>query len=104
MAYDSLGLGGSGGGVRALRALSNPFRGALRLQLTLTAAAPVRLEVYDARGRRVSERDYGVLGAGVHVLGWEGDDRRGSRAGAGSFWVRVKAGSVTYRQQVVRIE
>jgi hypothetical protein len=87
-----------------LRALANPFKGALRVELTLPRPAPVSLEVFDARGRRLEDHDYGVLGPGVHVLRWEGDDRRGGRAGAGSFWVRVRAGSQTLKQQVVRVQ
>ena len=88
----------------SLRALSNPFRGTLRLELALPSSAPVVLEIYDARGRRLNARNYGVLGPGLHVLSWDGDDRHGARVGAGSFWARVKAGNEHLRQQVVRIE
>jgi flagellar hook assembly protein FlgD len=76
----------------------------LNLDLALPSPAPVVLEIYDARGRRVHTQNYGVLGAGVHVLSWNGDDRHGARVGMGSFWARVKVGSEHLRQQVVRIE
>jgi hypothetical protein len=104
MASDSLSFGPAPGTPTAVRALANPFRGTLRIELTLGKPAPVTLEIFDARGRRLSDRDYGVLGPGVHVLEWEGEDRKGGRAGAGSFWARVKAGSERHRLRVVRIQ
>jgi plastocyanin len=104
MASDSLSFGPAPGTPTAVRALANPFRGTLRIELTLGKSAPVTLEIFDARGRRLSDRDYGVLGPGVHVLEWEGEDRKGGRAGAGSFWARVKAGSERHRLRVVRIQ
>ncbi|TMQ72136.1 MAG: hypothetical protein E6K80_03610, partial [Candidatus Eisenbacteria bacterium] len=103
MAYDSIAVVPGTLVGPPLEPLSNPFRGALRLRLRLTAAAAVGLDVFDARGRRVGTRDYGVLGPGIHVLEWDGDDRRGGSAGAGLFWVRVRAGNVSHRLQVARI-
>ena len=87
-----------------LRALENPFRGTLRLELTLARAEAVRLEVFDLGGRRLWSRDFGVLGGGTHVLRWDGGDRHGRAAGTGPFWARVRAGSATLRQKVVRVE
>ncbi|HET9328648.1 MAG TPA: FlgD immunoglobulin-like domain containing protein [Candidatus Eisenbacteria bacterium] len=106
MAYDSIGISAPAPGPShiSLRAMTNPFRRTLNLELALPASAPVVLEIFDARGRRLSTRNYGVLGPGLHVLTWDGDDRHGARAGAGSFWARVKAGNQHLRQQVVRIE
>jgi len=107
MAYDSIGISSGpppGPSRVSLRARTNPFRGMLNLDLALPSPAPVVLEIYDARGRRVHTQNYGVLGAGVHVLSWNGDDRHGARVGMGSFWARVKVGSEHLRQQVVRIE
>jgi len=103
MAYDSLNIAPTKSGPIALRALTNPFHDALRLELMLSRRAPVELEVFDARGRRLSSQDYGELPPGVHVLRWDGLDRRGASAGPGPFWARVTAGGETASQKVVRV-
>jgi hypothetical protein len=105
MAYDSIAVTPSSVPSQvSLRPMTNPFHDVLNLELVLTHPVPVKLEVFDARGRRLSAQDYGILGAGPHVLRWEGNDRHGAGAGTGSFWVRVKAGDDHLRQQVVRVQ
>jgi len=46
----------------------NPVTGRFRVSLALPSAQPAKLEMVDARGRRVFVRDVSVLGAGQHQL------------------------------------
>ena len=106
MAYDSVRFEPSQPPLPArstLRAITNPFRDALRLDLELARPLPVTLDVFDMGGRRVWSRDYGTLGGGPHQLVWDGSDRHGARAGTGPFWARVRAGSESLGQKVVRV-
>jgi len=82
----------------------NPSAAATRLQLDLPASLQVKLEVLDVAGRVVRSRDLGRLTAGSHPLEWDGLDARGARAGAGLYWVRVRAGSSEAIQRVVRLD
>jgi len=82
-----------GGEPRALTlgpAFPNPFRAGLNLRFTLAAAAPVRLAVFDLRGRMVRELAGGeVYGAGAHTVRWDGRTRAGAEAAAGIYLIRV---------------
>jgi hypothetical protein len=60
------------------------------LQFTLPDALPTRLEILDVRGRVLSARDVGALGAGVHRLPLP----EGDRLRPGVYWLRlVRPGS-----------
>jgi hypothetical protein len=103
-------LGGAdvGGGTPALARLSgarpNPFRAATHVQLDLATPERVHLEVLDLAGRVVLERDAGRLGAGRHLLEWDGRGRGGVVSAPGIYWLRVTAGGLAARRRVVRLE
>jgi FlgD Ig-like domain/Bacterial Ig domain len=90
--------------VRRVSVLSNPFDRALPIALELSRPAPVAMDVYDVRGRRVSHRSLGTLGGGPHRLVWEGRDDAGRPAGAGIYWVSLQVGERRIVKQVVRIK
>jgi len=87
----------------SLRPARNPFRASLELVLTLNRAETVRLDVYDAMGRRVAQRRIGALSPGTHRLFWDGLDDRGHDVGAGVFWASVDLGGRQLGRQVVRL-
>ncbi len=65
--YGASVVAGEGGAPRsalALRVEPNPARGAVALRLTLPKAGAVRVEAYDALGRRVYAADLGARPAG----------------------------------------
>ncbi len=65
--------------------LESPGRGGLQVRLSLPGTASARLELFDLVGRRLSGREAGSLGAGVHRI-------RLARSGelpAGIYFVRV---------------
>jgi hypothetical protein len=71
--------------------------------LTLNRPEVVRLDVYDALGRRVAHRRYGLLAPGTHRLAWEGVDESGRDVGPGIFWASVDIGGRQLGRQVVRL-
>jgi flagellar hook assembly protein FlgD len=61
------------------------------LSFRLGAAAPVEAAVYDARGRRLADRQLGEFAPGItHAWTWDGRDAAGRRAATGVYWVRLK--------------
>jgi hypothetical protein len=67
----------------------NPGRGgSMRLQLALPSDEPASLLVVDVRGRVVSSRDVGALGAGRHVV----DLAAGQKLHPGVYLVRLTRG------------
>ncbi|HMB71093.1 MAG TPA: MXAN_6640 family putative metalloprotease [bacterium] len=70
----------------------NPFRGATTIGFSLAADGPVRLAVYDVRGRMVRRLVQGeVLTAGPHERVWNGVDEAGRPAAPGVYYVRLDA-------------
>jgi hypothetical protein len=70
----------------------NPFRAATTIAFSLAADGPVRLGVYDVRGRMVRRLVEGErLGAGAHQRIWDGVDEAGRLAAPGVYYVRLDA-------------
>ena len=86
------------------RAWPNPFFDRVRLQFALPAAATVRLEVFDVRGRCVRTYAAEHLPAGDHELAWDGQASSGRPAGAGLYFLRATGPGVTVSRSVVRLE
>ncbi|MBU0742897.1 hypothetical protein KJ554_11170 [bacterium] len=81
--------------LRLLRTYPNPsFDGVLGVVYRLEHDDDLALQIYDARGRLVYERDIGlVLGtfSEQEVL-WSGRDGEGRRVPSGVYWARLEAG------------
>jgi photosystem II stability/assembly factor-like uncharacterized protein len=92
--------GGNGVILRALSASPNPFRGSTSLRLDLARAGGVNVEVYDAQGRRVRSLENGLRPKGGSDLSWDGRNDAGVRAGAGTYFVRIAAGT---EQKSIRV-
>ena len=76
----------------------NPFRGQTALVLTLAAPAEVRVEAFDALGRRVAVLVEGPLGAGPHVLTLDG-----TALAPGLYVVRAFTGVESFSVRVVQV-
>jgi probable HAF family extracellular repeat protein len=81
-------------------ALPNPVHGRARFHFALPRPARVRIELFDAGGRRVRELADGVYGAGAGQVAWDGADERGAAAPGGVYWARFAAGDVTIVRRV----
>jgi hypothetical protein len=62
------------------------------------------MDVFDARGRRVSTTDFGMLGPGPHRIAWNGRTSGEHEVGAGVYWARVHVGNRSWVRQVVRVK
>ena len=79
-------------------AYPNPFATATTLRYTLPASADVRLDVFDALGRRVATLADGPQAAGAHTA-----TLRGAGLGSGTYFVRLTAGAHTATTQVTLV-
>jgi hypothetical protein len=68
----------------------NPFNPRTTLAYTLPEAGPVRLAIYDIRGRLVVELDQSYASAGRHVSQWDGHDGAGNEVASGTYLVRLE--------------
>jgi len=83
----------------------NPFRGSTRLRYDVPAGGgPVRLEVFDLRGRRVAILLDEVAPPGEWEIAWNGTDDRGVRAAAGIYLtvLRTPAGALSGKLALLR--
>lgn len=72
----------------------NPFNPATTIAFDLPAAAQVRVEVFDARGRQVRLLQQGTLPAGNHRLQWDGRLSSGAMAASGLYFTRISSGGI----------
>jgi hypothetical protein len=76
----------------ALRgAAPNPFNPRTSVSFRLDRPLEVRLEVLDARGRRVAVLAAGSFGAGEHAVVWDGRDLAGRQLPSGSYVAVLEA-------------
>ncbi len=88
-----------------LRSFPNPFNPITSLAFNLDRAQPVDLQVYDLRGRLVSELIAGdILPAGPHARTWNGRDRHGNQAPAGLYLCRLRTDASTSTIKVSLVE
>ncbi len=81
----------------------NPFFGTTSLVFSLPRADHVKLEIFDAAGRRVAGLVNQSLEAGEHAVRWEGRDADGRRGPAGLYLARLTVGSDTVVRRIVSL-
>lgn len=86
-----------------LRAAPNPFTSQTTVRFALPDQAPVRLGVYDVRGRLVSALADGILPAGPHEIAWNGRTTGGEEVPAGVYFLRLRTERLGLVERVVRI-
>jgi predicted outer membrane repeat protein len=69
----------------------NPFNPATTLPYRLSSAGPVRVSVYDLKGRLLRELVKSVQPAGSHAATWDGRDAAGRALPSGVYLVRLEA-------------
>lgn len=68
---------------------AHPAVGLARMQFTLGASGPVRIDVYDILGRRVRTVYDTFQGSGVHQAEWDGRTDSGEKAASGIYYLRL---------------
>lgn len=88
----------------AASAHPNPFRDSTTIRFELPTASGVKLDVFDAAGRRVSALSIPGRAAGSGSLTWDGRDSSGSRVPSGVYFYRVISAHGTATGKVGRLE
>ena len=90
-----------------LRNLPNPFHGSTRIVLepgTSLGSVPARVDIFDARGRRVVRLLDGPIEAATrHVLEWDGRDDHGVLLPSGIYFSRAEVGAQSFRRKLILI-
>jgi hypothetical protein len=90
---------------RLLGSVPNPFRSETTIGYELAADSPVRLWVFDIKGRIVRQLENTQLQkAGRHVTIWDGRDATGGGVPAGVYFYRLEAGSVDDTERLVLLQ
>jgi hypothetical protein len=81
----------------------NPFNPRTEIRLEVARSGPARVEVLDARGRRVRVLHQGVLERGTHRLDWDGTDTRGRACASGAYEVRAECGGEVLTERIALV-
>lgn len=80
----------------------NPARASVRLPFSIARPSPVRLSVFDTRGRFVRAWSAPSLDAGAHEQAWDLTDGAGRPVPPGAYHVRLEAAGLRSSRTVVR--
>jgi len=83
----------------------NPFNPSGVLTFTTPSSGPVRVQVFDVKGRLVRTlMDSSLESAGAHSIRMDGRDHNGDPLASGGYFIRVRSGnrSETIRAVVAR--
>ncbi len=81
----------------------NPFTSDVSILFGLQRTSPVRLDVFDVRGRRLATLVDAPLDPGRHVISWDGRDASGRPVAAGVYFVRLHAQGERWSEKVLRL-
>lgn len=81
----------------------NPFNPSTLIRYDVLRASSVRLEIFDAAGRRVRTLVDGGHQPGSYSVLWDGTNERGARARSGVYFCRLSAGSEQVSRKLVLI-
>jgi acid phosphatase len=90
----------AGGGIRLSAPMPNPSTGGVTAQLTLPEAARVEASIYDIAGHAIRRLMSGTRSGPVE-LRWDARRENGSPAGAGIYFLKVRAGARALQQKAV---
>lgn len=85
-------------------AAPNPTRRGSQLRLDLSAQGPVRAGIFDLQGRRVHTLVDRWLGAGSHLLTWDGTDAGGRRVAPGVYVCRADVDGTRLERTIVVVD
>ena len=88
-------------GELTLRASPNPFNPRTTLSFVNPVPGEVKLEIFDARGRRVRSLLNETAPAGERSIQWDGKDDRGQTLSTGLYFARVEAAGEASTRKVM---
>lgn len=89
---------------QALSVFPNPASGGAAVRFALPAAERATVSLFGIDGRLLRTLAAGELGAGSHVIRWDGTDARGSELPAGLYYCRVDGERTRLLQKVVVLD
>ena len=91
--------------VTAVRSIfPNPFNPFVRIAFDLDRDRPIRITVYDLRGRIIKSVLDEVRPAGSYEMTWDGHDRGGQKVASGVYYVSVQSGDWSDRRKIVLLK
>jgi len=81
----------------------NPFRSRTSVRFPLDTTSDVRVDIYDAAGRRVRSIARSSLPAGTHEIEWDGRSDSGVATPAGVYFAQVSGGAGALAAKLVRL-
>jgi hypothetical protein len=100
---ESIGVVPDGLSTGIVRFSQNPFRNDTELSFVLAEAGPVKVDVFDLRGRRVRTLIDETRRAGVHRIGWSGRDSNGAEVASGVYLVRLQSAHEVESTAITRV-
>jgi hypothetical protein len=85
------------------RPFPNPFNSSVLLRFSLATEATVRLDVFDAAGRRVRRLLSEARPAGHHAVEWDATDTAGVAVASGVYFLKLEAGTLCDTVEVALI-
>ena len=82
----------------------NPFNPSTLIPYQLSASSPVRLEVFNILGQRVTTLVDGEQGAGSYVARWDGTDAAGRAAASGVYFYRLTVAGAHWTGKMVLVD
>ena len=86
------------------RVIPNPFNPQTTIQYELSASGPVRVQVFDLRGRLIATLVDEALPTGRHEVVWAGNDDAGRRVSSGIYVCRIQTGGFTETARMVLLK
>jgi hypothetical protein len=82
----------------------NPFNPSTRIQFSLAESGFVLLDVYNARGQKVSSLIQNYLEAGLHLITWNGKNDAGNQLASGVYYLKLKTGNYNKTHKILMIK
>ena len=82
----------------------NPFNPSTLIPYQLSAPSPVRLEVFNILGQRVTTLVDGEQGAGAYMARWDGTDATGRASASGVYFYRLTVGAAHWTGKMVLVD
>ena len=79
----------------------NPFSANTTVNFSLASAVPVKLEVFDITGRKVTTLADGPMAGGDHAVVWSGTDTSGGKVASGLYYSRLTVDGKTQQKAMM---
>jgi hypothetical protein len=90
--------------IGSLTASPNPFYPRTSISFEIARSEHVRIEIYDAAGRRVSTLLSEELSPGSHAVSWNGRSPDGSKLPSGIYYARARLGEEVRTAPMVLVQ